>query len=66
MVVTAELSFFVENRMASLISGSNGLISLLNLSTSSLYDCHIEESRNHRIYLAIGKDLDENKSYGHT
>ena len=43
MVVTAESSLFVENRMASLISGSSELISPLNLSKCSLYGYAIEE-----------------------
>jgi len=48
-VVTAELSLSVENRMASLISGSSELISPLNFSTCSLYDYSIKESRNRSI-----------------
>jgi len=49
-VVTVESSFSVENRMASLISGSSELISPLNLSTCSLYGYPTKESKNRRIY----------------
>ena len=49
VVVIAESSLSVENRMASLISGFSELISPLNLSTCSLYDYSIKESRNRSI-----------------